>query len=158
VREKRLEIRVAVAVDEHGTPVAPGAAVPYFHEKIGILRDHRGDGVAFQGSVNESASGWAANFESFSVYRSWDSSGAYFDQWATKFEHRWSGNVEGFKVFPLPEAVHQRLVELAPPVEPDFRDPEERQAPAAAASLARFLLVAPRLAGGEQLGEATSAV
>jgi superfamily II DNA or RNA helicase len=158
VQEERLEIRVAVAVDEHGAPVASGAAVPYFHEKIGILRDHRGDGVAFQGSVNESATGWAANFESFSVYRSWDASAAYFDQWATKFEVRWSGDVEGFKVFPLPDAVHRRLVELAPAVEPDFRDPAEAPPPAAAAALAQFLLAAPRLAGGQQLGEATSGV
>ncbi|MGH9282048.1 MAG: DUF1156 domain-containing protein, partial [Acidimicrobiales bacterium] len=49
------------------------------HEKIGVLRDHRGDGVAFQGSVNESATAWSANFESFSVYRSWDSSAGYYD-------------------------------------------------------------------------------
>lgn len=70
-REGRLHVRVAIAVDERGEPVPQGQAVPYFHEKIGILRDHRGDGVAFQGSVNESATAWTHNFESFSVYRSW---------------------------------------------------------------------------------------
>ena len=98
VKEGRLEIRVAVAVDEAGVPVAPGEHVPYFHEKIGLLRDHRGDGVAFQGSVNESATAWLANFESFSVYRSWDMGGPYFDTWAAKFEERWEGTVPGFKV------------------------------------------------------------
>nr|MDQ6944788.1 SNF2-related protein [Actinomycetota bacterium] len=158
VREGRLELRVAVAVDQAGVPVAPGAHVPYFHEKVGVLRDHRGDGVAFQGSVNESATGWAANFESFSVYRSWDTSAAYFDVWTAKFEARWAGDVAGFRVFPLPEAVRAELVALAPPEVPPARDVGEASERANRATLARFLLVAPRLLGGERLAEATSAV
>jgi hypothetical protein len=158
VREGRLELRVAVAVDRGGVPVALGENVPYFHEKIGILHDVRGDGVAFQGSVNESATGWSANFESFSVYRSWDTSAAYFDMWARKFEERWAGEVPGFRVFPLPEALAAAFVRMAPAETPPVRDVEEGTERADRRTLARFLLAAPRLLGAESLAEATSGV
>lgn len=159
VREERLELRVAVAVDDAGAPVAPAEHVPYFHEKIGVLRDHRGDGVAFQGSVNESATAWSANFESFSVYRSWDTSAGYYDVWRAKFDARWAGDVPGFRVFPLPEAVAAALVALAPPEAPPLRDVEEATERADRATLARFLLAAPRLVhGGDAVAEATSGV
>lgn len=159
VREERLEIRVAVAVDPStGVPLPPGLAVPYFHEKVGVLWDAGGDGVAFQGSVNESYTAWATNFESFSVYRSWDGTSRHFDLWAAKFEQRWAGDIDRFRVFPLPEAVRQELVRLAPAEPPSSRDPEEAPARAEPRILARFLLAAPRLAGGEALAEATSGV
>ena len=86
VKEKRLEIKVAVAVDEDGAPTPPGMEVPYFHEKIGVLRDRLGDGVVFQGSINESATAWLHNFESFSVFQSWDGTAGHFDLWVGKFE------------------------------------------------------------------------
>ena len=157
-KEGRLRIKVAVAVDDNGLPVSPGVEVPYFHEKIGVLRDAGGDGVAFQGSVNETAKGWIWNFESFSVYRSWDGSAEYFDLWAQKFQDRWEGKVKGFKVFPLPAAVSEKLVRLAPPEEPSHIDIEERPTKGNRRDLARFLLAAPRLVGAEALAEATSAI
>lgn len=158
IKERRLEIRVAVALDDEGVPVAPGVRIPYFHEKIGLLRDHRQDGVAFQGSVNESITGWVSNFESFSVYRSWDASAAYFDVWADKFDERWAGHVRGFRVFPLPEAVAAELVSRAPAEPPPARDVEEAEVRADRRTLARFLLAAPRLVGSEALAQATSGV
>jgi hypothetical protein len=158
VREGRLEIRVAVAVDASGLPVPPGAYVPYFHEKIGILWDDREDGVAFHGSINESEQAWLHNFESFSVFRSWGGDGGHFDDLATKFETRWHDMVPGFKVLPLPKAVTDALVALAPDEAPPTKDPEEPEALADRRSLARFLLAAPRLVHSEALAEATSGI
>jgi hypothetical protein len=158
LQEKRLEIRVAIAVDDEGVPLPAGEAIPYFHEKIGVLRDARGDGVAFQGSINESGKAWVRNFESFSVYFSWDASAPYFDQWAQKFEARWAGHVKGFRVFALPDALHDELLAFAPSEPPDERDPEEAPTPSDARALGRFLHVAPRLVGAQALAEATSAV
>lgn len=158
VKEHRLEVRVAIAVDEHNVPVPPGLAVPYFHEKIGILRDFQQDAVAFQGSVNESATAWAHNFESFSVFRSWDGTAGYYDLWARKFEQRWEGEVPGFKVYPLPDAVRDELIRYAPAEVPPDRDPEEPEERADRATLSRFLLAAPYLVSGQQLAEATSGV
>lgn len=157
-REGRLHIRVAVAVGHDGEPVPPGDVVPYFHEKIGLLYDRRGDGVAFQGSVNESASGWTRNFESFSVYRSWDASADYFALWARKFQERWNGNVPGFRVFELPDAVRERLVSFAPPEPPRARDPEEQEGAAEPSLVARVLLLAPRLVGAADVAVATTGV
>ena len=158
VKEGRLEIRVAIALDDDGSPVAPGVAVPYFHEKIGVLRDHRGDGVVFQGSVNESETAWKHNFESFSVFKSWDGTAGHFDLWVGKFAERWEGTVPGFRVYPLPKAVEDELVRLAPPEPPPAKDVEEPEERADRATIARFLQVAPRLVGAQRLAKATSGV
>jgi superfamily II DNA or RNA helicase len=158
VKEKRLEIKVAIAVDEDGVPTPPGMEVPYFHEKIGILRDHLGDGVVFQGSVNESATAWSHNFESFSVFQSWDGTSGHFDLWVGKFERRWRGDVPGFRVFSLPEALEEELVKYAPSETPPSRDVEEPEERADRSTLSRFLLAAPHLLEAQALAEATSGV
>ena len=157
-REGQLEVRIAIAVDDDGNPIVGGQQDPYFHEKIGVLRDAYGDGIAFQGSVNESATAWTRNFESFSVYTSWDATAAYFSFWANKFEQHWKGDLKGFRVYPLPQAVHERLLQLAPDVIPDERDPEEPPPIGYDADVAAFLRAAPRLVNAEALAEATVGV
>ena len=158
VQEGRLEVRVAVALDDEGRPLVAGEGVPYFHEKIGVLRDSRGDGVAFQGSINESATAWTKNFESFSVYTSWGASAPYFDHWVRKFEDRWSGNVSGFRIYELPVAVRDRLLRMAPEHEPAHRDPEEPPSAPDRTLLARVLRAAPRAVGADTVAEATTGV
>ncbi|KWW97715.1 hypothetical protein TH66_19615 [Carbonactinospora thermoautotrophica] len=157
-KEGRLEVRIAIAVDEQGAPLVGGEHDPYFHEKIGVLRDDHGDGVAFQGSVNESATAWTRNFESFSVYCSWDATATHFSFWANKFEEHWAGRLRGFRVYPLPDAARERLISLAPDVAPGERDPEEPPAVGDDAAVAHYLRVAPRLVGAEALPEATVGV
>ena len=157
-REGRLEVRVAVAVDDQGVPLVGGDLEPYFHEKIGVLRDVHGDGIAFQGSVNESATAWTINFESFSVYASWDATATHFTFWANKFEQHWAGDLKGFRVYQLPEAARQRLISLAPDIVPGERDPQEPPVTGDDAVVAHFLRVAPRLAGADALAEATTGV
>ncbi len=157
-REGRLHVRIAIAVDDAGDPLVGGEHEAYFHEKIGILRDAGGDGLAFQGSVNESATAWKRNFESFSVYTSWDVSAGHFSFWANRFEEHWAGWINGFRVFELPEAVHLHLVSLAPGEPPDERDPEEVPRVGDDAAIARYLAAAPRLVDAEGLAEATAGV
>ena len=156
-REGRLVARVAVAVDPHGRPLAGGADEPYFHLKVGVLRDAHGDGVAFQGSANESASGWVHNFEAISVFPSWNRS-IDFDFWAARFEQYWAGEVKGFRVYALPQAVRERLLALAPGEPPPVRDPAEPELPPSRRALARFTRVAPRLPHAQALAEATSVI
>ncbi len=156
-REGRLVVRVAIALDREGRPLVGGGDNPYFHLKVGVLRDGHDDGVAFQGSANESASGWARNFEAISVFPSW-SRPADFDFWAGRFEQYWAGEVKGFRVYPLPHAVRERLVQFAPVEAPSERDPLEPELPPSRRALARFVRVAPRLPGAEALAESTSAV
>lgn len=154
-REGRLEVRVAIAVDDAGVPIVGGAHDPYFHEKIGVLRDHAEDGIAFQGSVNESATAWTHNFESFSVYTSWEATAVHYSFWANKFEQHWSGQMHGFKVYALPDAARERLISLAPDEPPDERDPLEPAPVGDDTVVAQFLRAAPRLVGAEALAQAT---
>jgi superfamily II DNA or RNA helicase len=158
VREGRLQIRIAVALDPNGEPVPPGTHIPYFHEKLGVLRDADRDGVAFIGSINESETAWTQNFESFSVFRSWDGTAPHFDFWSAKFTERWNGHIPGFRVFNLPDAAEQKLLSFAVDKPPPDKDPEEPDARAPTATVAQFLIAAPRLIGAEGLAEATSGV
>ncbi len=157
-REGRLTIRVAVAVDDDGHPLVGGTADPYSHEKIGVLRDRFRDGVAFQGSVNESATAWKYNFESFAAFASWDASATSFDFWANKFEDHWAGRLKRFRVFPLPEAVRSRLISLAPDEAPVGRDPAEPLPDGDDGVIAAFVRAAPRLVGADGVAEATVGV
>ena len=158
IREGRLTVKIAVAVGADGKPIVGDGSKPYFHEKIGVLRDDAQDGVVFQGSVNESATAWTRNFESFSVYSSWGNAAAHFAFWSSRFEQRWEGKVPGFKVYPLPDAVRDALVASAPESVPGERDPDEAPAVGEPNTVARFLHAAPRLPWAGDLAETTSGV
>ncbi|ERG97746.1 MAG: superfamily II DNA/RNA helicase, SNF2 family, partial [Haloquadratum sp. J07HQX50] len=43
-----------------------------FHSKLGIGRDGNQNVISFEGSVNETPSGWLRNYERFKVHRSWE--------------------------------------------------------------------------------------
>lgn len=154
VQSQRLLVRVAIPLEPDGTPSTDGSR--YFHEKIGVLRDAHGDGIAFQGSINETARAWHGNFESFSVYRSWAEDRAHHDHWVEAFERRWAGRIPGWRVVPLPKALRDRLLDFLPPRPPRALDPEEPAPLGDPATVARYLLAAPRLVGSERLAEATS--
>jgi len=158
IKEKRLEVKIAVAVDDQGVPLAGEGNTPYFHEKIGVLRDEAENAVVFQGSVNESATAWTRNFESFSVYSSWGVASDYFAFWSSRFEARWKGQVPGFKVYPLPEAAAKALLAHAPDTMPGERDPGEPPPVGEPSTVARFLNAAPRLPWAGDLAEETSGV
>lgn len=158
IREGRLTVRIAVAVGADGKPIVGDGTKPYFHEKIGVLRDDAQDAVVFQGSVNESATAWTRNFESFSVYSSWGDAAAHFAFWSSRFEQRWEGKVPGFKVYPLPNAVRDALVASASDSMPGERDPDEAPAVGEPNTVARFLHAAPRLPWAGDLAETTSGV
>jgi hypothetical protein len=154
----RLFIRIALPVDDTGRPVSGGADTPYFHEKIGVLRDSTGDGIAFQGSVNESRQAWARNFESFSAFASWERDARHFDHWAARFEERWGGRISGWRVVDLPHAVRERLLSYVRSEPPSSRDPAEPPELGDPAQLAQFLLAAPQLPGAAGLAAATTGV
>ena len=65
VAEGTLEIRVVLPRDAHGLPIPASQSQDYYHPKSGIFTDANGDRVAFTGSVNESATAWSKNYESF---------------------------------------------------------------------------------------------
>lgn len=154
-QQRRLFVRVAYPVDDNGDPIA--GEIGYFHEKVGVLRDSAGDGVAFIGSANETAAAWTRNFESFSVHSSWDDR-RHFDHWSEAFDRRWAGRIRGWKVIDLPQAVKDRLISYAPVDAPTGRDPEEPPEIGDPATVATWLAAVPTLVGTEALAEATSGV
>lgn len=158
LQARRLFVRIAVPVDDDGRPMPGGVDAPYFHEKIGVLRDASGDGIAFQGSVNESRRAWSRNFESFSVFASWEHDARHFDHWAARFEDRWAGRITGWKVVDLPQALRDRLMTYVRAEAPAARDPAEPAELGDRNELARFLLAAPQLPGADGLAGATTGV
>lgn len=142
VQQERLEIRIGVPCDSDGVPLAgTDAGQRYFHAKFGVLADDAGNRVAFSGSINESASGWQHNFESFSVFRSWRAEGwaDHGEPLARRFEELWSGEPPpgtggdenqskgaSWRSVALPQAVRDQLVQLVSPGwTPPSRDPLE---------------------------------
>src|ERR1051325_4697368 len=57
IAQGHLDVKVAIPIG------APGI----YHEKVGIITDSAGHRIAFSGSVNETAGGWADNREKFNV-------------------------------------------------------------------------------------------
>lgn len=122
VQEGRLEARVLI-----------GAEYNLYHQKIGILRDTHGDGVAFSGSNNETVSGWKRNAEIMRVDCSWKDVSQHesFHYHAQEFEQLWNSQ-HGFTAMPFPEALVQELLRWAPdspPVHVDLPDPDPISAP-----------------------------
>ena len=168
-----LEIRVVLPRDAYGAPIPANLAQDYYHPKSGIFTDAHGDRVAFSGSVNESETAWRKNYETFSVYFSWDATQAYLAQVATNFERLWQGQEPDWIALDIPAAVRDRLLVFRPLHAPE-RDPLEHQAPPqveketgpsyfggspqAERTLFQFLTDAPYLPGAVGLGAATAAI
>ena len=82
-----------------------------YHEKLGIMEDLEGNKLVFQGSANETlnAINPDLNYESLSVYRSWEKD--IFDRYAAAyikgFEDIWNGSDSGIKTLDMPSDLYQ---------------------------------------------------
>jgi superfamily II DNA or RNA helicase len=160
IRAGLLDMRIAVPVDSNNNPLPPASANPYWHEKVGIIWDANGEGVAFMGSTNETLSGWVKNYESFRVDCSWKASGEEgFRALVKKFDSSWAGNgTVRFKLFDVPEVIRRQLITYASNEAPSIDDPEEVSEATNMATLARYLMAVPKSAAYLQVAEATSGV
>lgn len=101
---KKLQIRFGLPIHEEDADI--------FHEKSGIFRFPWGDQVGFEGSANETESGYRRNYEKIHVFRSWmPGEDERIGSIRTDFEERWDGNDEGLIVCPMSEEAmkHVRL-------------------------------------------------
>jgi superfamily II DNA or RNA helicase len=117
VAKNQLDIKVAIVIDRFGQPMDYDAALRrgIFHQKVGIFEDEAGNLISFSGSVNESATAWEENIEEFKVFRSWiGAEKAYFDADLSKFNKFWKGHVTRTKVVDIPQAIKEKLIEIAP--------------------------------------------
>lgn len=87
-----------------------------YHEKIGIIRDHDGDAIVFQGSANETANALLPdfNFESINVFPCWrEDFKPHFLPYQRGFERLWANEAKNTYVIHFPEAARRKLVKIA---------------------------------------------
>lgn len=108
VAEGRLDVKLAVRVDQHGR-LRQGL----YHEKVGIFSDTEdptsGHKVAFTGSANETRGGLLDNFESIDVYWSWADPHGRVQRKVTQFERLWNGHTVGLEVIDFTQATEEIL-------------------------------------------------
>jgi superfamily II DNA or RNA helicase len=110
-----LEIRLCIPADEGRGYNKNGANSSIFHQKVGILEDSEGRMITFSGSLNETAQGWLGNIEEFKVFRSWAPQEAEYQiPDIDRFAKLWNGHSTHARTMCVPQAVAQRLVDLAP--------------------------------------------
>jgi superfamily II DNA or RNA helicase len=107
----------------------------FVHGKAGVIEGANGVKTCFLGSINETKSSFAENYEIL-----WEDTSPEGVQWVEEeFEALWKES------FPLPDAIIEEIERVADRVEVLFRDVNARELPAAA------LAECPIYRGGEQL-------
>jgi len=117
VANEKIEIKVAIAVDQLGVPLDSLTAFKggIFHPKIGIFEDAHGNIVTFGGSINESMRGWLYNDEYFYVFPGWIQEYKKFnDHNIKKFEASWNDALQKYEVMDVPTAYRNELIKIAP--------------------------------------------
>jgi len=107
----------------------------FIHGKAGVIEDANGSKICFLGSINETRSAFAQNYEIL-----WEDSSDEGVTWVEEeFEALWKDS------YPLPDAVIEEIKRVADRVEIRFEDATLEELPAAA------LAESPIYRGGEQL-------
>ena len=176
-----LDVKVAVPCDAERRPI-PADGI--FHEKAGIVTDRAGDRLAWNGSLNETPSGWRHNWESINVYTSWGPEPRRVADEEANFARIWGNKANRVIVLDTPEAVRRDLMRFLPESDQPARLRESEKEPPPATPVARatepdgtpaadrtgrivdprsrvwvFIDRAPALPdGGARVGEATAAV
>ena len=108
-----LRIRVAVKVNGDGVPVTNGEGI--LHYKIGLMYDYQDNLISFSGSVNETSAAWEKNLEEFHLFREWESGDLIHLKYnLDTFTDLWNSKSDSYKIFNIPEAVEQKLIDDAP--------------------------------------------
>lgn len=168
VAQDRLEIRVAVRIDERtGQPrTLDFHGDGYVHEKWAIFEDDT-DGLVAAGSLNESRTALELNAENLEIFLGWEGRDARrLAEKRQSFEAMWAGTHAHIRTYSLPEAVRQKLIRIAKRVEkpreiddPDDEVLDDHLTPDLRERL-RFawIRLAPLLPGGEYVGMETAPV
>lgn len=115
IADSRLDIKIAV-MDNYGA----------YHEKFGLVEDLEGNKIMFTGSMNETSNGQYTNFESFVVFKSWESGMTeYIDEYVTNFIDLWENKTNRLDIIEFPNAVKEKLLEYRQPTYRDENIPED---------------------------------
>ena len=97
-----LDLRIATTKDLSGAGM--------YHEKLGLIEDEAGNVVAFSGSMNESVTGLAENYEAFDVFCSWHAEDAARVQAKVEaFDAIWNDEEPSLDVRAFPEVEREIL-------------------------------------------------
>lgn len=117
VQEGYLELRVALRVHrETGGPMPFSSNIDgYAHEKWAIFRDAEKNRLVAAGSLSESKTALTLNAENVVVRCDWegDKDAQFADQVDASFETIWNDEDPGLRVLTLPDAVRERLIQVA---------------------------------------------
>jgi len=107
----------------------------FIHGKAGVIEDDNGSKICFLGSINETKSAFAQNYEIL-----WEDSSQEGVEWVEQeFDALWKD------AYPLPDAIVEEIKRVADRVEVRFEETTLKELPAAA------LAESPIYRGGEQL-------
>lgn len=157
-----LEVRVAIRVHS-----VTGEGLPfdsnedgYVHEKWAVFEDDAGDILLAGGSLNESRSALVLNAENIAVDAGWwgKPSSERAEEHKRDFDLLWENGSPHLRVYTLPEAVRERLVQLGESAHP--RTASSRVASGVGGVAPSFrewlsfrvLQLAPQMPGGLWLG------
>lgn len=116
----RLEMKLALVIEDDGTLTSKETLLSegLFHQKVGILEDAEGSRLSFSGSINETASAWLRNDEEFKVFKEWERTSEYFEKDRARFETLWDGKKKNVRVYDLPTAVSDELIQYGKRFDP----------------------------------------
>ena len=102
IADNRLDIKIAL-MDDYGA----------YHEKFGLIEDAFGNKIMFTGSMNETESGQYTNFESFVVFKSWNTGeNAFITEYETNFINLWENKTNRLTIEPFPTALKNKVLEF----------------------------------------------
>lgn len=119
IAEGVLDIRIAYTEDQAG--------IGMYHEKMGLIEDSEGYRVAFSGSMNESYTAMAVNYETIDVFCSWRA-GSDTDRVAQKgnaFYSIWNDSEPNIKVREFP-TISDALIDKYKKSPPNFGIDDEQ--------------------------------
>ena len=110
--DPQLEIKIAIPIKANGELSTNNI----FHQKVGILFDQENNKISFEGSVNETGSGWKGNIERFKISTSWknDVDKERVEMDIQTFKKFWDNEGKRTKVIKLPEAVKKEFMKIRP--------------------------------------------
>ena len=117
IADERLDIKIAI-VDNYGA----------YHEKFGIVEDIAGNKIMFTGSMNETSNGQYSNFESFVIFKSWESGmNEYIDEYVNNFNDLWQNKTNRLEIKEFPNAVKEKLLEYRLPTYKEENSPLDNE-------------------------------
>lgn len=99
-----LDIKIAA--------VQNGTEFGIYHEKLGLMYDDLDNMIAFSGSINETYSGYSLNYESFDVFKSWESDEQYNKCLTKQFNIRniWQNRDKHVITMDMPTVIKERIL------------------------------------------------